>query len=117
MKDRTNGRKGYTETGSRWASWLRKMLPVVFFFYVFFLYYSLLSTPYFTDEQDVFFGAYNVIKGQDIYRAFLSQHMPFSYYLAAPIALCGARPCSSSDLAFIFCLLGCGRRPFCGIGR
>ncbi len=91
MKDRTNGRKGYTETGSRWASWLRKMLPVVFFFYVFFLYYSLLSTPYFTDEEDVFFGAYNVIKGQDIYRSFLSQHMPFSYYFVAPIALCGAR--------------------------
>ncbi len=66
-------------------------MPAVFFLFVFFLYFSFLSEPYFTDEQDVFFGAYNVIKGQDIYRAFLSQHMPFSYYMAAPIALLGAR--------------------------
>ncbi|MBP3720902.1 MAG: hypothetical protein J6J41_06185, partial [Clostridia bacterium] len=70
---------------------VEKAMPAIFFLFVFFLYFSFLSEPYFTDEQDVFFGAYNVIKGQDIYRAFLSQHMPFSYYLAAPIALLGAR--------------------------
>ena len=73
------------------AGRIAKALPAVFFLFVFFLYFSLLSEPYFTDEQDVFYGAYHVIKGQDIYRSFLSQHMPFSYYLTAPIALCGAR--------------------------
>ena len=70
---------------------LGKMLPVLYFFFVFLLYFSMLSEPYFTDEQDVFYGAYNIIKGKDIYAAFLSQHMPFSYYFAALIALCGAR--------------------------
>ena len=70
---------------------LEKTLPAVYFLFVFFLYFSLLSEPYFTDEQDVFYGAYNIVKGRDIYSSFLSQHMPFSYYFAALIALCGAR--------------------------
>ncbi len=72
-------------------AWLQKAMPVVYFLFVFFLYWSLLSEPYFTDEQDVFYGAYHLAKGREIYRSFLSQHMPFSYYLVAPIALCGAR--------------------------
>jgi len=79
------------QSWKRWLPRLEKLLPAVFFLFVFFLYYSLLSDPYFTDEQDVFYGAYHVIKGQDIYKSFLSQHMPFSYYLAAPVALLGAR--------------------------
>ena len=70
---------------------LEKALPVISFLFFFFLYYSLLSMPYFTDEQDVFYGAYSVAKGRDIYLSFLSQHMPFSYYFVAPIALLGAR--------------------------
>ena len=70
---------------------LEKVLPAVYFLFVFCLYFSLLSEPYFTDEQDVFYGAYHIIKGKDIYRSFLSQHMPFSYYIVALVALCGAR--------------------------
>ncbi len=84
-------RTGIVRNPKKALSRIGKALPVIFFLFVFFLYWSLLSEPYFTDEEDVFFGAYNVIKGQDVYRAFLSQHMPFSYYFTALIALCGAR--------------------------
>ena len=79
---------------------LEKALPAIFFFYVFFLYFSLLSTAYFTDEQDVFYGAYSVVKGRDIYLSYISQHMPFSYYFAAIPALLGARTVFQFRLAF-----------------
>ncbi len=84
--------RGKARTGMiGWRKGLEKALPVLYFLFVFFLYFSMLSEPYFTDEQDVFYGAYSVAKGKDIYQSFLSQHMPFSYYFAALVALCGAR--------------------------
>ncbi len=70
---------------------LEKLLPLVYFLFVFCLYFSLLSEAYFTDEQDVFYGGYNIAKGQDLYCSYLTQHMPFSYYMASLIALFGAR--------------------------
>ena len=70
---------------------IRRAIPFVFFLFVFFLYFSLLSEPYFTDEQESFMGAYSVLKGKDLYAAFQGQHMPFSYYYAVPLAVCGAR--------------------------
>lgn len=70
MKEIVIEKEKQTELGKIWAFRLQKALPV-FFRLCFFLYYSLLSTPYFTDEEDAFFGAYNVIKGQDIYRSFV----------------------------------------------
>lgn len=79
------------KNAAEWAQWVRKLLPVVFFFFAFCLYFSLLSEPYFTDEQDVIFGGYNIAKGRDVYKSYLSQHMPFSYYFAAIPALLGAR--------------------------
>ena len=66
--------------GKNFPAFLNRALPVIYFFFVFFLYFSLLSDPYFTDEQDVFYGAYHIVKGRDIYQSFLSQHLPFSYY-------------------------------------
>ena len=77
--------------GSRWVKRLEKAAPALFFLFVFFLYYSLLSTPYFTDEQESYIGAYSVIKGKDLYASFHCQHMPFSYYYAVPLAWLGAR--------------------------
>ena len=77
--------------GKNFPAFLNRALPVIYFFFVFFLYFSFLSDPYFTDEQDVFYGAYHIVKGRDIYQSFLSQHMPFSYYFVALAALCGAR--------------------------
>ena len=70
---------------------LEKFLPLIYFLFVFCLYFSLLSEAYFTDEQDVFYGGYNISKGMELYRSYLTQHMPFSYYMAALTALCGAR--------------------------
>lgn len=79
------------KNGRDFPALLNRALPVIYFFFVFLLYFSFLSDPYFTDEQDVFYGAYHVVKGRDIYQSFLSQHMPFSYYFVALAALCGAR--------------------------
>ena len=75
-------------------SWLAKgdrWVPAVFFLCVLGLYLAMLADGLFVDELDVFFGGYSVAKGGDIYKVYLSQHMPFSYYLAAPGALLGAR--------------------------
>lgn len=80
MKRRTRGEKGW-----------KRLLPWAYVLFVLLLYFSLLSEPTFTDEQDVLFGGYNIAHGQDLYRSYLSQHMPFSYYFAALPALLGAR--------------------------
>ena len=68
-----------------------KWLPAVFFCCVLGLYLTMLTHLVFVDELDVFYGGYNIAKGGDIYRTYPSQHMPFSYYLALPGALLGAR--------------------------
>lgn len=88
----------------KWLAALNRALPAIYFLFVFFLYYSMLSMPYFTDEQDVFYGAYSVAKGRDIYNSFLSQHMPFSYYFTAPLALIGARTVFQFRLGTYFLL-------------
>ena len=75
-------------------SWLAKgdrWIPAVFFICVLALYLTMLAEGLFVDELDVFYGGYSLAKGGDIYKAYPSQHMPFSYYLAAPGALLGAR--------------------------
>ena len=90
----------------QWGKRLDRVLPFLYFLFAFFLYFSLLSEPYFTDEQDVFYGAYNIVKGKDIYRSFLSQHMPFSYYITALPALFGARTVFQFRLG-IYLMLSC----------
>lgn len=75
-------------------SWLAKgdrWFPAVFFCCVLALYLTMLADGLFVDEMDVFYGGYSLAKGGDIYKAYPSQHMPFSYYFAAPGALLGAR--------------------------
>lgn len=84
-----------------------KVLPVILFVFVFFLYYSLLSQPYFTDEQDVFFGGYYIAKGRELYRSYLTQHMPFSYYFAALPALAGARTIFQYRVFMYLMMAGC----------
>ena len=86
---------------------LRRLSPALYFIFVFFLYFSLLSTPYFTDEQDVFYGGYSILKGHDIYASFLSAHMPFSYYFAVLPALFGARSVFQFRLGFYLMLSLC----------
>lgn len=75
-------------------SWLAKgdkWFPAVFFCCVLVLYLTMLADGLFVDELDVFYGGYSVAKIGDIYKSYPSQHMPFSYYIAAPGALLGAR--------------------------
>ena len=72
----------------------------IFFVCVFALYMTLMLEPYFTDEQDVFYGGYNVVMSGDVYANYLSQHMPFSYYMAAVPALLGARTVYQFRLGF-----------------
>ena len=74
-----------------WLGRTDKWLPVVFFLFVLTLYLTMLLDGAFVDETDVFYGGYSVVKGGDIYKAYPSQHMPFSYYFSAIIALFGAR--------------------------
>ena len=90
----------------QWKPRISRAMPAVYFLYVFFLYYSLLSRPYFIDELDVFFGGYAISKGKALYASFLSQHMPFSYYIAAIMALCGARTVFQFRLGFYLFLTG-----------
>ena len=68
-----------------------KWLPAVFFCCVLGLYLTMMISSYFVDELDVFYGGYNIVNSGDIYKVYPSQHMPFSYYMAAPGALLGAR--------------------------
>ena len=84
----------------KWINTAYKWLPVFFFLFVFCLYYSLLGTPYFTDEQDVYYGGYSLLKGGELYRTYLTQHMPFSYYFAWIPALLGARTVFQFRLVF-----------------
>ena len=77
-----------------------RMTPVLVFLCFFALYMTLMLEPYFTDEQDVFYGGYNVVMSGDVYANYLSQHMPFSYYMAALPALFGARTVYQFRLGF-----------------
>ncbi len=86
----------------RWDKWL----PAAFFCCVLGLYLTMITNFVFVDELDVFYGGYNIVKSGDIYKFYPSQHMPFSYYLAAPGALLGARTLSQFRLYFYVLLSG-----------
>lgn len=83
-----------------------KWLPAVFFCCVLGLYLTMMISSYFVDELDVFYGGYNIVNSGDIYKVYPSQHMPFSYYMAAPGALLGARTLSQFRLYFYVLLSG-----------
>ena len=71
--------------------WLAAAEAILLFAMVLTIYGSWMAGIAFTDEQDVFYGGYNIVMSGDLYQNYLSQHMPVSYYLAAPAALMGAR--------------------------
>ncbi len=83
-----------------------KWLPAVFFLFVLTLYLTMLLDGAFVDETDVFYGGYSIIKGGDLYKVYPSQHMPFSYYFSAIIALFGAREESWFRVGFYVMLSG-----------
>lgn len=65
-------------------------------FFLLFLSYFLLQSklchdPWFiTDELDIMLGGKAIANGFSLYRDYLSQHMPFSYYLSALFEVFGA---------------------------
>ena len=83
-----------------------KWLPAVFFCCVFGLYLTMMANFAFVDELDVFYGGYNIARSGDLYRFYPSQHMPFSYYLALPGALLGAKTVWQFRLYFYVLLSG-----------
>ena len=89
-----------------WLGRADKWLPAAFFLFVLVLYLSMLLDGSFVDETDVFYGGYSIIKGGDIYKAYPSQHMPFSYYFSAIIALFGAREGNWFRVGFYLLLSG-----------
>ncbi len=67
------------------------------------LYCFQLHYPYFSDEADVFEKGYLISRGGRLYDNLISQHMPFSYYMAAFISLFG--PVSIYQFRFGFYIL------------
>lgn len=63
---------------------------------------ALIPTfPFGSDEGDNILGAFSVLSGGDIYKAFYSQHTPFGYYFTALLALCGAESVPEFRIAYV----------------
>ena len=74
------------------ASRFRKYgIPIILFAAVLTLYLTMITDYMFVDEQDVYYGGYNVVMSGDLYKVYPTQHMPFSYYISAVFALLGVR--------------------------
>lgn len=71
----------------REPAWRAPLAFLLVFALCLFLYSTLITTGKFIDEMDVFLGGDTVARGGDVYKVFLSQHMPVSYYMAALVAL------------------------------
>lgn len=80
--------------------------PVIFFLAVMILYLTMLIDFVFVDEVDVFYGGYNVVHSGDIYKVYPTQHMPFSYYMSALIALFGANSAYWYRIGFYLMMSG-----------
>ena len=99
-------RAGRTGKINSWLAKGDKWIPAVFFCCVLALYLTMLANFVFVDELDVFYGGYNIVKSGDLYRFYPSQHMPFSYYIAAIGALLGANTVARFRLFFYVFLSG-----------
>lgn len=68
------------------------IVPFVLFFLYFCLYLlGLNEDNFFVDENDVFAGGIAISKGYMLYVDYMSQHMPFTYYLSALLCFLGAK--------------------------
>lgn len=79
--------------------------PFLIYLLLFLLYFSmqylLLGQPWFTtDELDIMIAGRDMVDGYQLYTDYLSQHMPFSYYISAFFALLGARTVSIQRICF-----------------
>lgn len=74
---------------------------ILLFLIYFVLQFKSINQGYFdTDEFDVFAGGEAVWRGAWLYRDYLSQHMPFSYYISAVFWLFGAHSVLAQRIYF-----------------
>ncbi|TXK76913.1 hypothetical protein [Paenibacillus sp. N3.4] len=78
------------------------LLIFCFSYCLLFLYHRYFS---FIDEADNILGALSIVKGQDIYSGFISQHVPFVYYFTAIFALFGVKEYETFRLCMSFAIL------------
>lgn len=86
--------------------WYRdKIVQTMFLMLVYcFLLQGILNISPFTDENDNIRGGMLIAQGKVIYRDYITQHMPFMYYLCGIFALMGAGSIPQFRLLFyIFC--------------
>lgn len=70
----------------------------------YFLQQGILNIDTFTDENDNIRGGMMIAQGKVIYRDYITQHMPFMYYLCGIFALLGAGSVPQFRLLYyIFC--------------
>lgn len=86
--------------------------PNIMYLFAFFVYFVMqckfLHYSWFeTDELDIMTGGKAIANGYTLYDEFLSQHMPFSYYISAVFDFFGASSVSLQRLCFygLFALL------------
>ena len=84
--EKTVGVQKTASTGK--SRWVRVLCTGLAFFLVVFAFYAtFMSEDLFTDETDNFAVGDIIARGGDVYKVSVSQHMPFSYYMAALIGL------------------------------
>lgn len=77
------------------------LMYVVVFFVYFIMQSKFVHDFWFvTDELDVMMGGKAIANGYTLYDDFLSQHMPFSYYISAVFDFFGATSVSAQRLCF-----------------
>ncbi len=74
-------------TGKPRQKWITAIVAVLLLAGLLFSYLTFLPTESFVDETDVFSVGDEVARGGDVYKVSISQHMPFSYYMAAIMGL------------------------------
>ncbi len=77
------------------------LLYLLLFLLYFSLEYLLLPAQWFgSDELDIMIAGRDMVDGYQLYTDYSSQHMPFSYYISAFLALLGARTVSLQRIYF-----------------
>ncbi len=85
----------------------RGIQSYILFILVFCMFYAFSrSGIYFMDENDNIRGGMIIAKGGVLYRDYISQHTPVSYYLCAVFALLGAQSVEQFRICFYFVLAG-----------
>ena len=74
---------------------------IMLFLIYLFMQLKFLNYNWFpSDEQDIMLGGKAIARGYELYKDFLSQHMPFSYYLSALFECFGAHSVVEQRIAF-----------------